>query len=99
MKPFDSLNMPGSIFNALGLSFVLGSINPNRIINARQITNTTAILFIKGISGTVYLNKADNGILASVAARAPFELARFQKNPIKNMATMPGDMNPVNSWI
>lgn len=74
----------------------IGSIKPNRIIKAAQARNTTSILFINGIDAVVYFNKADKGILIRVTANASFELDRFQKKPMRNMAKIPGEINPVN---
>ena len=84
---------------ALGFSLDLGSNNPNKIINAIQTKNTTPILFKNGMEGIAYLSTAESGMLIMVDESAPFELDRFQKKPIRNMASIPGEMKPVNSWI
>ena len=93
----DTLNMELSVSNALGLFFDLGSSNPNKMISATQAKNTIPIRFKNGMEGSVYLSNADKGMLVSVAASAPLELDRFQKNPIRNMARIPGEIKPVNS--
>ena len=68
-------------------------------ISATQARKTIVILFINGMAGAAYFNTAEKGMLQSVAANAPLELDRFQKNPIRNIARMPGEMNPVNSCM
>jgi hypothetical protein len=40
-----------------------------------------------------------SGSVAMAATKAAIPLARFQNIPIKNMATTPGDIKPLNSWI
>ena len=98
-KLIGTLNIEDLTSRAFGLSFDLGSKIPNSTMSATQARKTHPIRFINGSEGIVYFSNAESGILITVAASAPLELARFQKNPIKNIASIPGVMKPVNSWI
>ena len=86
-----------STCKAFGFFLDASSDNPDKIINATHARNTTPILFKNGIAGMAYLRIAESGILIIVEDSAPFEFDRFQKNPIRNMARIPGEINPVNS--
>ena len=99
VKGIEILKVVLSITIAFDSLFESGFNRAKSTISATQARKTIVILFIKGMAGAAYFNTAEKGILKSVAANAPLELDRFQKNPIRNIARIPGEMKPVNSWM
>lgn len=88
-----------STFIAFGLSLLFGSARLMMTISATKITKTQPMRSRNGISGVRNLKAVESGMVSKAATRAAVELVRFQKKPRMKMATTPGEMKPVYSWM
>ena len=98
-KVCEVRNMAVSTRIALGLSLLLGSAKLMATIKVTKIRNTQPMRSRNGTLGIQFFMPKPNGIVAKAATKAALAVARFQKKPNTNMATTPGEISPVNSWM
>lgn len=106
IKDGVTLNILLSISMPFLLSLLSGSVKVTIIINIIMMTKTQLMRFKNGIASIAppdicgrYLNNNDNGITITADTRAALDVVFFQKKPNKNIANIPGEINPTHSCI